>query len=134
MTKKPKIIDVTAAIIWKEDKILIAKRAKGEHLEGLWEFPGGKIDKDETAEQCLQRELFEEFGIETKIGKFVCENFHDYENKQIRLIAFNVLHKSGDFTLNVHDEIKWVLPIDINNYNFAPADIPIVNKLIAENP
>jgi 8-oxo-dGTP diphosphatase len=63
---------VTAAILRKEGKILIAKRQSGDAFEGKWEFPGGKIEEGETPEQCLRRELFEEFGIDASIGNLLC--------------------------------------------------------------
>ena len=73
-----KFIDVTAAIIRKNGKVLIARRARGQHLEGLWEFPGGKIENGETPEACLKRELFEEFGIDVRIGRFIAESCFSY--------------------------------------------------------
>jgi len=68
------MVKVTAAIIEKDGKVLIARRRKGSHLEGKWEFPGGKIEQKETPEECLKRELNEEFGIEAQIDEFICSN------------------------------------------------------------
>ncbi|MEW6117120.1 MAG: (deoxy)nucleoside triphosphate pyrophosphohydrolase [Nitrospirota bacterium] len=123
-------INVTAAILEKDGNILIAKRKKGRHLEGKWEFPGGKMEPDENPEECLKRELFEELSIQTTIERFFAESRYD----RIRLLAFIVRHISGEFILNVHDEIRWVPLNEIDRYDFAPADIPIVQKLKEEMP
>lgn len=122
-------IDVTAAVIRKNGNVLIAQRANGEHLEGLWEFPGVKIEKGETPEQCLKRELFEEFGIDAGIGRFIAESRFSYRNKNIRLLAYNVEHLGGDFSLKVHSAVSWVALDQLANYSFAPADVPILEKL-----
>ncbi len=122
-------IDVTAAVIRKNGKVLIAQHAAGEHLEGLWEFPGGKIEKGETPEQCLKRELFEEFGINVRIGGFITESRFSYKRMNIRLLAYEVEYLGGDFSLKVHSAISWVTSDNLANYSFAPADIPILEKL-----
>jgi len=104
-------LEVTAAVIVDKDKFLAAKRSAGKHLAGHWEFHGGKIDPGETPEQCLKRELKEEFTIESEIGEFVAESIFDYGDKRIRLLAYKVKHLSGEFQLIDHDEIRW-LPIE----------------------
>ncbi len=126
-------IDVTAAVIWKNEKVLIAQRAPGEHLETFWEFPGGKIEKGETPEQCLKRELFEELGIDVKVGPFIAESRFSYKSKNIRLLAYEVVHLGGDFSLKVHSAVAWVALDDMANYRLAPADIPIIQKLKQRN-
>ena len=124
------MIEVAAAIIEKDGKILIAKRKKGKHLEDKWEFPGGKIEENETPNDCLERELLEEFGVKTKAGEFVAESVFDYgEGKKIRLSGYMVEYLSGDFLLNDHSEIAWVKAEDFYDYDFAPADLPIVAEL-----
>ncbi len=123
-------IDVTVAVIEREGKFLIAKRKQGKHMEHKWEFPGGKIETDETPEQCLYRELKEEFGIETEIGGFIAESVFEYGDRNIRLLGYKVKYISGEFHLNDHAEIQWILPYEFNLYDFAPADLPIVRKII----
>lgn len=123
------MIDVTAAILKKDNKYLIAKRIKGGSLEGRWEFPGGKIESGETPEECLKRELLEEFGIESVIRGFLTQNVYDYGDRKIRLLGYYAEYVSGDFVLSAHDEIKWVDIQDLDSYDFAPADIPLIQKL-----
>ncbi len=123
------MIKVTAGIIEKYGQILIAKRRKGDHLEGKWEFPGGKIEHGETPEECLKRELREEFGIETVINEFICSNKHNYGHIEIELLAYSVSHISGDFTINNHEEIKWVTTHELLNCDLADADVPIAEVL-----
>ncbi len=120
---------VTAAILEKKGKILIAKRKKGDYLENKWEFPGGKIEAGEPPEHCLKRELVEEFGIQTRIGEFICSSRYKYSHISIELLAYRVEYLSGEFLLNDHEEIKWILPEEFDNYDFAEADIAIVKRL-----
>ena len=103
-------IDVTAAIIVKNEKVLAARRRPGIHLAGYWEFPGGKVRDGESPEDCLKRELQEELGINTKIGALFGENTYDYGAKVVHLLAYWVEHLSGDFKLIDHDEIRWLKP------------------------
>ncbi len=77
------MIEVPAAILEKEDEILIVRRANGKHLVGFWEFLGGKLEKDETPESCLIRELKEEFQIDIFVDKYVGESIYEYPNKTI---------------------------------------------------
>jgi 8-oxo-dGTP diphosphatase len=95
MTKE--IIDVTAAILVKGGKVLAARRAPGKYLEGYWEFPGGKLEENESPEICLERELTEEFGISSRVVSYVGENIYDYGTKVVRLLGYEVDHTAGDF-------------------------------------
>jgi mutator protein MutT len=129
-----KQIDVTAAIIVKDNKVFAARRKTGAHLAGFWEFPGGKLEAGETPEQCLARELKEELSITTRVGAFVGESVYDYGAKIVRLMAYQVEHLSGDFELIDHDELRWLDLDDLNSVEWAPADIPLVEqykKLVA---
>ncbi len=93
---------VTCAIIEKERKILIARRAEVQKLAGKWEFPGGKVEVGESPEECLKRELEEEFGIQAEVGEFITSNKHHrgYDHISIELLAFHVKCISGEFTLS----------------------------------
>jgi len=101
----------------------------GKHLGGLWEFPGGKIEDGESPEECLERELKEELGINTKVGNFVTSNIYTYKRMTINLMAYNTEFISGDLILEQHDEIQWVTIPEMSNFKFAPADIPIIEEL-----
>ena len=125
-----KYIKVIAAIIKYEDKILIARRKKGKHLELKWEYPGGKVEKDEEEDAAIKRELREEFSIEATISDYLTESFYEYNSININLKAYLVKSFSGDFKLTVHDKIEWIKIEEIKNYDFAPADIPINDYLI----
>lgn len=124
------MIQVTAAIIRKENKILIARRRAGDKLGGMWEFPGGKIEPGETPEQCLKRELLEEFDIVTEVGEFVASSIYDYGDFTIELLGYEAAYVSGQFRLNDHDEIRWAAPEELLGCGLAPADIPIAKRLI----
>lgn len=121
--------EVTAAIIIKDDLILIAQRGKDESLAGKWEFPGGKIESGETPQECLKREIKEELNIEIQVGEFLGESIYTYPNGQIKLMGYFATIVNGNFELSVHDEVKWVSIDEIDNFDFAPADIPLVKKL-----
>ena len=126
MTKNK--IDVTAALIVKDGRILAARRAPGKHLEGHWEFPGGKLEENETPEGCLERELFEEFSISSRVGTYVGQSVYDYGEKVVRLLGYEVEHLSGDFELVDHDELRWLEIDQLADVIWAPADIPLVEQ------
>jgi len=122
---------VTAAIIEKEGKILIARRKKGDSMADKWEFPGGEIEPGETPEECLKRELFEEFGVETRVEDFIGSSQFLSSPQPIELLAYKVFHLSGEFKPAAHQEIRWVLPSELNDYDFAEADRMIIKKLLS---
>lgn len=124
---------VTAAILVKNGYILIAKRNAQGDAANKWEFPGGKIEGGETPEDCLKREMKEEFNILVSVGKFFDESIYSYKNGTIQLLAYWTQWHSGNITPNVHAEYKWVAPNELINYDFAPADIPLVKKLRSGN-
>ena len=120
---------VTAAILEKDGKILIARRRDDDRQAGKWEFPGGTVEPDETPQTCLKREMQEEFGISVTVGRVFGENIYQYDHATIRLIACMVSWESGRMVLNDHADFRWVLPEQMLEYDFAPADIPFVRKL-----
>jgi 8-oxo-dGTP diphosphatase len=120
------MIRVTAAIIEKGDKILIARRKEGKLLAGYWEFPGGKIEAGESPEACLQRELFEEFAIQSEVKEFIADSIYQYPMFTIQLLGYRVIHLNGDFKLTDHDRLEWVTLNEIDNFQLAPADLPIL--------
>jgi 8-oxo-dGTP diphosphatase len=120
---------VTAAIIRRQGCVLLARRSPGEKLAGFWEFPGGKVEVGETAEDSLARELFEELGIVARIGKKIAESSHSDEHGSFRLIAFLVDNIEGEPHPNVHDRLEWARIDDLTSYELLPADIPIAASL-----
>jgi 8-oxo-dGTP diphosphatase len=131
MTKKPSPQIVIACVIEKDGHILIGKRKQGKRFAGNWEFPGGSLEKGETHEQCLKRELREELAIEVEVGDLFCISEYRYTPEwTIKLIAYRTTLISGIFNLNDHDEIRWVQSSDLINYDFPEADKPIVEKLM----
>ena len=120
---------VTAAIILKDNKVLIAQRAPDDKLAGKWEFPGGKIEPGETPQECLKREIREELDVDIEVADFFGESIYAYQSGTIKLMAFWCKWISGDFTLKVHSQIAWVNHNELDLYDFAPADIPLVDKL-----
>jgi 8-oxo-dGTP diphosphatase len=127
------MISVAAAIIEKDDTVLIAKRAAHKSQAGYWEFPGGKIESNETGEACLRRELLEELNITVEVNGFFVENEHTYDNNTILLKAYMCNFQYGEIVLVDHDQAEWVKKEDLNTYNWAPADIPIVKHYISSN-
>ena len=123
--KETPLLDVAAAVVSRDGSVLVARRAKGQHLEYKWEFPGGKIEENETPEACLHRELREELGVTVEIGKYIGESIFSYPVKRVRLLAYHVKLLSGDIFLTVHDRIRWVKIQDFPTVDLAEADIPI---------
>ncbi len=123
------MLTVIAGIIEREGTILIAQRKRTDRLAHKWEFPGGKLEAGETPEQCLVRELREEFGIETEVTGFVGASIHTYDHVSIELLAYTTVYQSGDFVLNDHEAIRWVPIAELTDYDFAEADRPIVRQL-----
>ena len=125
-----KIIKVVAAILQKEDKILIARKKQGKPLAGYFEFPGGKIEEGETPEESLIRELMEEMNIKIAVKEYIGESIYDYGNdKVISLLGYTAEIIDGEIKLSDHDRYEWVTLEQINNYKIAPADIPLIDKL-----
>jgi len=120
---------VVAAIIEKEGKILLARRAPGEHSAGLWEFPGGKQESGETLQQSLEREIFEEFGVKIKAGELLLRTETVVDDFYLILYALKAVHLNGDFEPTVHDSIVWVNPKELKEYKVPKPDMPIIEKI-----
>ena len=123
------MLEVTAAIIQHNGKILIARRPEGDPLAGKWEFPGGKFEQGETPAECLRREIKEELGISILVGDFFADSIYTYPAKTVHLQAYFATWISGEIEIHSHDAIAWAVPADLQQFDFAPADIPFVNKL-----
>src|SRR5215831_1116816 len=121
---------VIAALIIKDEKVLIACRTKDDINKGKWEFPGGKQDQGELDEQTLTRELYEEFGIKADIGSYVCSSFFEYKSLNYEMKAYKVYNFTGSITLTEHSEIKWVSRNELPLYDMPDPDKPIVQELL----
>ncbi|GAA0181871.1 8-oxo-dGTP diphosphatase MutT [Clostridium sediminicola] len=122
----------TAAILIKDNKVMIAKREKEDRFGGKWEFPGGKFEEGETPEECLTREIKEELCIDIEVGDFFDENKFSYSKGDIHLLAYYIKHISGEIKLNVHDDIVFVNRDEILKYDFLEADKLFIKKLIKD--
>jgi 8-oxo-dGTP diphosphatase len=120
---------VTAAILIRGNKVFIGQRKAGKRLEYLWEFPGGKLEDGETLQECLVREMREEFGIDVAIREYFGESVYHYEQGSIKLIAYLVDWTAGEMSPTDHQDCRWVSFDDLENYEFVPADVPFVQKL-----
>jgi 8-oxo-dGTP diphosphatase len=123
------IVKVTAAILVKDNKIIIAKRGPDDRLASKWEFPGGKIEIDETPEKCLKREMKEEFDIDVSVGEYLGSSIYHYDHISIELMAYRTYWENGEIHLNDHDDFKWISLEQLAEFDFAPADLIFVEKL-----
>ncbi|CAI1541254.1 pyrimidine (deoxy)nucleoside triphosphate diphosphatase [Serratia liquefaciens] len=126
-----KIIDVVAAIIEKNGKILLAQRDADSDQAGLWEFPGGKVEVGESQPQALARELDEELGIVASVGNYVASNTWQQTERVIRLHAWRVEAFSGELQNRCHADFVWITPEQAFDYPLAPADVPLLMAYIA---
>jgi 8-oxo-dGTP diphosphatase len=120
---------VAAAVIISNGKVLIARRKRGDSHQGYWEFPGGAVERGETLEECLARELEEELGVASTIGEVVAKNEHRSARGSMDLVALRARLASETFTLTAHDAVEWVRPEELDRYRLAPADEPIAKLL-----
>jgi 8-oxo-dGTP diphosphatase len=130
--RPPRPIRVLAAVLEQDGKWLIARRKKAGRHGGRWEFPGGKIEPDETPEECLRRELREEFGVESRVGRFLGSVRSVSVDFPAELLAYKVFHVSGEFRLYDHDEIRWVRPAEIEEYDLAQLDRLLLAKIMTD--
>ena len=117
---------VTAAVIERDGKVLIARRRRGDPHAGKWEFPGGKL------EPGVRRELREELGIETEIGEFLCSIRFEYPHVTVELLVYRTSYVSGEITPHEHDRVEWIAPEALREAGFSEADKPVVRKLKKE--
>jgi mutator protein MutT len=123
------VIDVSAALIFRGGRLLITQRLAKSHLGGLWEFPGGKREPDETFKQCLVREIREELGVEITVGELFESVTHAYPEKTVHLKFFVCLLQSGEPQPLGCQAVKWVGKSELPNYEFPAADAKLLEKL-----
>ena len=131
MSGAKKQIEVSAALIFCDGKLLITQRHANAHLGGLWEFPGGKREPGETFEQCLIREIREELGIEIEAGKLFEEISHAYADKAVHLKFFVCKLISGKLRALDCAAFKWVEKAELADFDFPAADARLLEKLRA---
>lgn len=125
-----KTIEVVAAIIINDNKIYCAKRANKGEVALKWEFPGGKIEKGENPKDALVREIQEELNATIKVNDYFMSVEHQYDSFFIKMHSYLCSIEKGTLTLSEHVEDKWLHMDKLSTLDWAPADIPIVNKLI----
>lgn len=124
-----KIIDVAAGLVFRQRRLLITQRHAQTHLGGLWEFPGGKREPEESFEQCLMRELREELAIEVVVGDLVESLVHAYPEKTVHLNFYRCQWSQGEPQLLGCAAFKWVAPQQLPHFPFPPADARLLGKL-----
>ena len=120
----------TAIIVDDKGRILIGQRPEDKALPGLWEFPGGKLEEGETIEQCIKREIYEELNVHCEVGKFLLTVSKEYEHGDFQLMVYEAFVCDMEcLKANVHQELRWVTPKEMANYEFPPADVEIIEYL-----
>ena len=121
--------EVVAALIWDNDKFLICQRPAHKARGLLWEFVGGKVEPGETKEQALVRECQEELAVTLSVGEEFMNVTHEYPDLKVHLTLFNATISEGEPQKLEHNDIKWITPSEISNYEFGPADEEILVKI-----
>jgi 8-oxo-dGTP diphosphatase len=121
-------IIVTAAVIERDDGFLVTRRQQGVHLEGYWEFPGGKCDEGESLTDCLRRELREELGVECRVGDEIFTVTHHYPERSVELHFFRC-DLAGDPRPQLGQEMRWVRRDELDQLQFPPADDELIALL-----
>lgn len=121
---------VAAAIIRKEGKILIAQRAEDDECPLMWEFPGGKLEAGETAEECIVREIKEELELDIAVLGVYARILYHLNGNEIPITFFNAEITGGNMRLNVHEDMRWIKNSEISNYTFMPPDLEVVQRLM----
>jgi 8-oxo-dGTP diphosphatase len=119
---------VTAAVVEIDGRVLVTRRQKGVHLEGFWEFPGGKCDRDETLKDCLARELLEELDVASRIGDELFTTTHRYPDRSVELHFFRC-ELLGEPRPVLGQEMQWMRREDLATLEFPPADAELIRIL-----
>ena len=122
---------VAAAVVIREGRVLLTRRAEGQHLAGMWEFPGGKLELGESPEAAVVRECREECGIEVEVTDILDVTHHRYPEKDVLLLFYRCALRSGEVEhLEVADH-AWVAPSELGDYPLPPADARVVARIAA---
>ena len=131
MMKDGTITHVVAALIWENDKFMICQRPAHKARGLLWEFVGGKVEPGETMQQALIRECREELAVELAVGEVFMEVIHEYPDLTVRLTLFHASIAEGVPQKLEHHDIQWITPAQIDDYDFCPADVEILERIKA---
>ena len=123
------MVDVVAALIWKNNKFMICQRPAHKARGLLWEFVGGKVELGETKEQALIRECKEELNVLLSVGDVFMDVVHEYPDLTVHLTLFNATIAKGEPQKIEHNDIQWITPSEIQNYEFCPADEEILKEI-----
>lgn len=124
--------EVVAALVWEGERFMICQRPAHKARGLLWEFVGGKVEKGETKEQALIRECHEELDVTVSVGDVFMDVVHEYPDLTVHLTLFDSRIAEGTPKMLEHNDIKWILPQEIPNFEFCPADEEILKKIIKE--
>ena len=127
------ITEVVAALVWDGNKFMICQRPAHKARGLLWEFVGGKVEKGESKVDALVRECKEELDIIVEPKDIYMELIHEYPDITVRLTLYNAVIKEGEPKLLEHNDIKWITPDEIPQFDFCPADEEILRKIIEDN-
>jgi 8-oxo-dGTP diphosphatase len=127
----PETIVVAAAVISRDGRYLVTRRLEGTHLEGLWEFPGGKIEPGESHEDCLRREIREELGTSLAVGAPLLSTRHDYGVKLVELHFFDCVLE-GEPKALLGQQVRWVSRAELRSLEFPAADAALIDYLAAD--
>ncbi len=121
--------EVVAALVWRGDKFMICQRPAHKARGLLWEFVGGKVEPGETKEQALIRECREELAVTPSVGDMFMDVVHEYPDLTVHLTLFNATIDEGEPQKLEHNDIKWITPSEIPNYDFCSADEEILAEI-----
>ena len=124
------ITEVVAALIWDNDQFMICQRPAHKARGLLWEFVGGKVEAGESKEAALIRECQEELAVTLTVGDVFMEVVHEYPDITVRLTLFNAVIAEGEPQKLEHNDIRWITPAEIPQYDFCPADVEILDKIM----
>ena len=124
------ITEVVAALIWRDGEFLICQRPAHKARGLLWEFVGGKVEAGETREEALIRECREELAVELRVGDVFMEVLHEYPDITVQLSLFHATIAAGEPRKLEHEDIRWITPAEISQYDFCPADVEILERIV----
>lgn len=126
------MVDVVAALIRDGERFLICKRPAHKARALMWEFPGGKVEAGESPRDALIRECMEELDVTLDVGELYMQVTHEYPDIQIRLSLYEAVIASGELCSKEHEALCWILPREIPDYEFCPADVDIIQRIRRE--